>query len=77
MKSARALAVLAALILIFLFYLSSRHKVPAVPQDERHKNSITNTSCVACHAPGKKAPLKATHPPKEQCLLCHKMKKEP
>lgn len=72
MKSSRTLAVLAALILIFLFYLSSSHKVPAIPQDERHKNAITNASCIECHAPGRQAPLKATHPPKEQCLICHK-----
>jgi hypothetical protein len=35
----------------------------------------TNDSCAACHGPGKRSPLKSSHPPKEDCLLCHKMKK--
>jgi hypothetical protein len=74
-KSALTFTVLAALILIFLFYLSSGHKVPAVPQDERHRNATTDVSCLECHAPGKQAPLEAAHPPKEQCLICHKIKK--
>jgi hypothetical protein len=72
MKSARTFVVLAALILVFLFYLSSGHKIPAVPQDENHRNATTDASCIECHAPGRQAPLKATHPPKDQCLLCHK-----
>ncbi|HYA86918.1 MAG TPA: hypothetical protein VEI57_07645 [Nitrospirota bacterium] len=75
MKSAWTLAIFAAMVLIFLFYLSSSNKVPAVPQDELHKNATTNTSCVECHALGRQAPLKAVHPPKEQCLVCHKIKK--
>jgi hypothetical protein len=73
-KNSRILVIVAALILIFLFYLSSSHKVPAVPHDERHKNATTDASCTECHAPGREAPLKAAHPPKEQCLLCHKIK---
>jgi len=72
MKSTWTLAILAALVLIFLYYLSSSHNVPAVPQDERHRNAITNASCSDCHAPGRQAPLKPAHPPKEQCLICHK-----
>jgi hypothetical protein len=32
-------------------------------------------SCVICHAPGKQAPLKDTHPPKDECFTCHKINK--
>jgi hypothetical protein len=76
MKSAWFLVAVAAGVLIFLLFLSSGNKVPAVPQDDLHKNATTDASCIVCHSPGRQAPLKATHPPKEQCLICHKMKKK-
>ncbi len=59
-------------ILAVLFYISSRQKVPLIPADSLHKNIINNAVCADCHSPGKKAPLKENHPPKEQCLVCHK-----
>ena len=63
--------VFAAAILLLLFFLSVNKKSPVIPADDFHKNSTTNAACGECHAPGKRAPLKATHPPKEQCLICH------
>jgi len=65
------LAVITAVLLV-LFFLSSRNKVPFIPADDFHKTVTTNEACGECHAPGKRAPLKQTHPPKEQCLICHK-----
>jgi hypothetical protein len=65
----------AAAVLIFLFYLSTSKKVPLIPDDDLHRIVATNEACSACHAPGMRAPLKATHPPKEQCLICHKVKR--
>jgi hypothetical protein len=64
----------AAVILIALFVISSGNKVPPIPTDALHKDAATNEACVACHAPGKQSPLKPTHPPKEQCVICHKAK---
>jgi hypothetical protein len=40
-----------------------------------HRNMTANAACAACHAPGMRAPLKSSHPPKEDCLQCHKAKK--
>ena len=71
MKNNISLIVAAAVVLLILFFLSSGKKAPLVPADEVHKTSFTNEGCVECHAPGKQAPLKAAHPPKEQCLICH------
>ena len=64
----------AAAVLLFLFYLSTSKKVPLIPADDLHKSVATSEACGECHAPGKRAPLKESHPPKEQCLICHKVK---
>lgn len=66
--------VASAAVLLALFFLSSRTKVPLIPADNLHKIVATNAACEECHAPGKRAPLKEGHPPKEQCLVCHKIR---
>ncbi len=75
MKKNILFIVAAAAVLLFLFFLSSRNKVPFLPADDLHKIVTTNEACEDCHAPGKRAPLKEGHPPKEQCLVCHKAQK--
>jgi hypothetical protein len=72
MKKNLLLFAAAAAVLLLLYVLSSSKKAPAVPDDELHRNAGTNAACGECHAPGKSTPLKETHPPKEQCLICHK-----
>lgn len=67
------LIVAGAAVLILLFVLSSSgKKPPVIPRNALHADLKTNEACLPCHAPGKQAPLKPTHPPKEQCLTCHK-----
>jgi hypothetical protein len=73
MNKSWPLLVAGAAVLILLFFLSSSgKKPPVIPLDGRHANLKTNEACLACHAPEKQAPLKDTHPPKEQCVTCHK-----
>jgi hypothetical protein len=72
MKNNIGIIVLALTILAFLFFLSSRKKAPMLPDDEAHKQVQSNSLCQTCHGPGKQSPLKPSHPPKEQCLLCHR-----
>ena len=74
MKNNRSLIAAALFLLSFLFYLSSRNAVPPIPADALHNGAVTNDSCNPCHGPGMQAPLKPGHPPKEQCLTCHKRK---
>ena len=64
-----------AIVLLLLFAISGKRMKP-VPGDEKHALAVDNASCVACHAPGKIFPLIPTHPPKEQCLTCHKLPKD-
>ena len=64
-----------ALVVAVLFVLSTTgRKPPDIPQDVKHAALTTNKQCLACHAPGLESPLKEKHPPKEQCLECHKLK---
>ncbi len=74
MKNTIWFIVFAAAVLSALFFLSSGKKAPFIPADEMHKVITTDAACLECHAPGKQAPLKPSHPPKEQCLICHKVK---
>lgn len=61
-------------VLLTLFLISDKRS-PRIPVNDLHKVITDNIACTGCHAPGKHAPLKKDHPPKEQCLLCHKVKK--
>ena len=74
MKNTIGFTVFVLVVLLFLFFLSSGKKVPAIPSDALHSVLTTDASCAACHGPDKQAPLKPSHPPKEQCLVCHKVK---
>lgn len=75
MKNTLGFILFAAAILLGLFFLSSGKKPPLIPSDARHNSITTDAACLECHAPGKQSPLKPSHPPKEQCLTCHKVKK--
>ena len=74
MKSTWSLILSAGAIIAVLFFISSTgKKAPNIPLDKIHHTITIQESCVTCHAPGKQAPLKDTHPPKEQCFICHKV----
>ena len=55
-----------------LALLSGAREKRYVPLDEHHPRPLVVAQCRDCHAPGKMAPQPAKHPPKEQCLLCHR-----
>jgi len=74
MKNTVGFAVFVLVVLLLLFFLSSSKKVPPIPSDALHSGITTDAGCATCHGPGKQAPLKPAHPPKEQCLVCHKKK---
>lgn len=75
MKNTVGFVLFAVSVLLVLFLLSSGKKPPVIPSDELHKIITTDAACAECHGPGRRAPLKPSHPPKEQCLICHKAKR--
>jgi len=64
----------ALLVVCALALLSGARKTRYVPVDENHPRPLAVELCRDCHAPGKTAPQSAKHPPKEQCMLCHRDK---
>lgn len=58
----------------FLFSISGK-KYPQMPADANHIGMTDTQLCMECHGPGKQLPQKATHPPKFECLKCHKQKR--
>jgi len=76
MNKSWSIIIAAAAVLLFLVYLSATgKKPPVIPLDRLHGDLKTNEACLPCHAPGKRSPLKDTHPPKEQCVVCHRIAK--
>ncbi|OGW29468.1 MAG: hypothetical protein A2X56_12315 [Nitrospirae bacterium GWC2_57_13] len=74
MKKTWGFIVFVAAVVLFLYLISGKRAV-YVPGDAVHAGITADAVCRTCHAPGMKSPLKDTHPPKDQCLTCHKFKK--
>jgi len=66
-----------------LFMSKDRAKTKNVPYDDSHSRfhdalrtgtdrARVEKECAVCHG-SQSIPLSKTHPPKEQCLLCHKL----
>jgi len=73
-----------AIVLALLLLSSGRSRPKRVPADDRHRpllerlaqgtdRKAVEPECIVCHNP-RNTPLPGSHPPKEQCLLCHRHK---
>ncbi len=73
MKGAIGFIIFALAVVAALYVLSSKH-YPQLPADDVHRvvNETSVVQCMECHGPGKKSALKREHPPKSECLRCHK-----
>ena len=71
------------LVLVVLIISTVREKAKRVPADDKHRafyEAMKNggdrieveSGCITCHNP-QTIPLPKEHPPKEQCLICHKL----
>ncbi len=76
-------AAVTVMVIVVLILSVSQKKVKQVPADDKHRVFNQNMEkgqdrielekgCVACHNP-QAIPLPKKHPPKEQCLICHKL----
>ena len=63
------------IIVVAALSLISGKRSPRIPEDATHALITDNKACMECHNPGKPAALKADHPPKTECLICHKTKR--
>jgi hypothetical protein len=74
---------MAVIVLSLVFFLSGKETTRKVPRDEAHRAAYgvlektgskreAEKTCEECHN-GRQIPLPKGHPPKNRCLLCHKM----
>lgn len=63
------------LAVIGLLYAVSGDKSPRIPDTEAHRVVDNNDICLGCHGPGKLNARKPNHPPKDNCIYCHKTKR--
>ena len=72
-----------AVVIVLLIMSTIREKGKPVPFDGKHRAFYEATKkgenrievekgCLICHNP-QAIPLPKKHPPKEQCLICHKL----
>ena len=72
-----------AVLLVVLIMSAVREKAKRVPADDKHRafyeamekgrdRIATEKGCITCHNP-QVILLPKDHPPKEQCLICHKL----
>ena len=71
MKSIVGFIVFVAVV-VGLLLLFPGKTYPPIPDDQYHKVIRDNAACEECHGPGKKDELKKDHPPKFECLKCHR-----
>jgi hypothetical protein len=75
-----------AILLGLLLLSNGTNRARGVPGDNRHHSlnqklaagisrQEVERECTVCHS-SKVIPLPKAHPPKEQCLICHRMNKE-
>lgn len=62
----------ALLVVGTLALLAGSRPTRYVPVDDHHPRPLALERCRDCHAPGQMAPQSEKHPPKDQCMLCHR-----
>jgi cytochrome c5 len=73
----------AAAVIVVLIMVTVREKAKPVPADDKHRAFYeamekggdrveVERACITCHN-SQAIPLPKKHPPKEQCLICHKL----
>lgn len=74
MKSTLSFIIFVLVVLGFLYSISGK-KQPRIPDTANHRGVNEVSVCLGCHGPGQKYERKKEHPPKDQCLECHKRKR--
>ncbi|MBI5100273.1 MAG: cytochrome C [Nitrospirae bacterium] len=74
MKNNIIFAVFVLVVLGFFFSISGK-KYPQIPANDAHKELTGSAACLSCHGPEGERPRKPSHPPKDDCLKCHKKKR--
>lgn len=63
------------LIVTGILYSLSGNNYPVLPDNAVHKVVVDAAVCLSCHGPEGSYPRKESHPPKNECFQCHKVKR--
>jgi hypothetical protein len=63
------------IVVVGFLYAISGERAHRIPEDEMHMVIDRNEVCMGCHGPGKISERKPAHPPKDDCIKCHKTKR--
>lgn len=69
-----AFVVFVVVVVGFLTMISGERS-NRIPEDANHAVITDPAGCLECHGPGMIAARTAKHPPKDDCMLCHKVKR--
>lgn len=74
LTSYKSIALFIVFILFILFFLWNAPPVegPPIPNDDEHSNIEEETSCMECHIIEDHFKGNKYHPPKTECLECHR-----
>ncbi|MBI5848419.1 MAG: hypothetical protein HZB31_10825 [Nitrospirae bacterium] len=75
MKSTLIFMVFVLAVLGFLYAVSGK-QYSQMPADANHLGVTDIAACQECHDAGKQYARKPAHPPKFECLKCHKQKQQ-
>ena len=64
------------LVVIALLSLISGRRSPRIPDNEAHVDLVNVEYCLTCHGEGGEFARGEEHPPKDECLVCHKVKRQ-
>lgn len=63
------------LVVVGVLYAISGERAFRIPDDEYHRVVDNNEVCMGCHGHDKQYARKSNHPPKDNCIYCHKTKR--
>ncbi len=64
------------LAIIGLLTAISGERSARIPDDPVHVNLTDSEYCLTCHGPGGEFMRPENHPPKDNCIICHKTKRD-
>ena len=62
--------------IIGLLTAISGERSARIPDNPVHVNLTDSEYCLTCHGPGGEFMRPENHPPKDNCIICHKTKRE-
>jgi hypothetical protein len=67
-----ALFIVFILLILFILWNAPSIEGPPIPNDDEHSNIEEETSCMECHIFEELLKGNKYHPPKTECLECHR-----